>query len=184
MTDISSGAAQQWPPRRLVLMRHAAAEFAGDSDHERPLSMAGRKQAQAVGQELLANRELPQLILCSSALRTRTTKDLLLALWGEAGADISVAVREDFYEARPRQILEVLKELEPPLASVLVIGHEPTMSMLATLLAHADSDAEAVQTAQVGFVTAGRGVFDVECAWDDLEPRRVYLRSVQPPPQD
>jgi len=184
VADISSGAAQQWPPRRLVLMRHAAAEFAGDSDHERPLSMAGRKQAQAVGQELLANQELPQLVLCSSALRTRTTKDLLLAQWGEAGADISVEVREDFYEARPRQILEVLKEAEASLTSVLVIGHEPTMSMLAALLAHADSDAAAVQTAQVGFVTAGRGVLDVECAWSDLEPRGGYLRAVQPPPQD
>lgn len=182
MTYTLSGAGELSLPRRLLLMRHAAAEFGADSDHERPLSVEGRAQAQAVGQRLRAEQSLPQLILCSSALRTRTTKDLLLAQWGEVAAQVSVEVRDDLYEARPRQVVELLRTTTDERASVLVIGHEPTMSMLAALLAQPESDEAALRIAQVGFMTAGIATLDIASNWGELEPRAAFLRAIQPPP--
>src|SRR5690625_6640152 len=60
--------------RRLLLLRHAAAEFSGGQDHNRPLSTTGRAQARAQGVHMLAASLVPQSVICSSALRTRTTR--------------------------------------------------------------------------------------------------------------
>src|SRR5690625_6198453 len=76
--------------RRLLLLRHAAAEFSGGQDHNRPLSTTGRAQARAQGVHMLAASLVPQSVICSSALRTRTTLDLLLDQWGKHAAKIDI----------------------------------------------------------------------------------------------
>src|ERR671921_212111 len=65
--------------RTLVLVRHAKSSWDLDvDDHERPLSGRGRRDAVAIGQELAKRGIRPDLVLCSTAVRTRET-------WEEAG---------------------------------------------------------------------------------------------------
>src|SRR5690625_3967721 len=140
--------------RQLFLMRHAEAEFDGASDHERPLSMHGRVQARSVGQEMRAAGSIPGLVLCSSALRTRMTLDALLTQWEALeGSKPQVEVTDELYQVRPRHALEILNGLAGDPLSVLLIGHEPTISTRTALLASSDSDATALHTARAGFVS-------------------------------
>ncbi len=168
--------------RQLFLMRHAEAEFDGASDHERPLSMHGRVQARSVGQEMRAAGSIPGLVLCSSALRTRMTLDALLTQWeGLKGDKPPVQVTDALYQVRPRHVVEILNGLAGDPPSVLLIGHEPTISTLTALLASPDSDATALHTAKAGFVTGALGVLDVATSWSQLRPGGANLKSVQRP---
>ena len=63
----------------LHLLRHAKASTKEDvDDYERPLSRRGRKTARRIGRNLSAKLGAIDLVLCSSARRTRETLDLVL----------------------------------------------------------------------------------------------------------
>lgn len=58
------------PLRRLVVLRHAKSAWpAGVADHERPLAPRGRRDAPAAGRALVEADCLPDLALCSTAVR-------------------------------------------------------------------------------------------------------------------
>jgi phosphohistidine phosphatase len=61
--------------RRLYLLRHAKSSWkeAGLADHDRPLARRGRRAAKAIGRHLREQRVEPELVLCSTARRTRET---------------------------------------------------------------------------------------------------------------
>src|SRR5260370_24589571 len=62
----------------LHLLRHAKATPQGDgTDRERPLEQRGRRAAQAVAAWAAEHRLPPTLVLCSPALRTRQTLDII-----------------------------------------------------------------------------------------------------------
>ncbi|PSC74382.1 phosphoglycerate mutase [Micractinium conductrix] len=66
------------PIRRLVLMRHAESEAAGRvRDHDREITEAGAETALQVAQQLQEAGWVPQVIVCSTAQRTRQTLDVM-----------------------------------------------------------------------------------------------------------
>ncbi|KAF5728512.1 hypothetical protein HS088_TW21G00660 [Tripterygium wilfordii] len=66
-------------PRRLILLRHAESSWENPSlrDHDRPLSQAGRAAAVSVSQKLQQLGWIPELILCSDAVRTKETLKIM-----------------------------------------------------------------------------------------------------------
>src|SRR5437763_14629781 len=65
-------------PRRLVLLRHAkSARPHGVPDEDRPLTGRGRRDAQAAGLWLATEGPRPDLTLCSTAVRTRHTWEIV-----------------------------------------------------------------------------------------------------------
>src|SRR5437868_12167430 len=64
---------------RLHLLRHAKSSRDDGEDRERRLSRRGRDDARAVGRALPQALGALDLVLCSSALRTRKTAELVLA---------------------------------------------------------------------------------------------------------
>nr|XP_023903843.1 uncharacterized protein At3g52155, chloroplastic-like isoform X1 [Quercus suber] len=65
--------------RRLILLRHAMSSWEDTSlrDHDRPLSKAGQVDAARVSHKLQQLGWIPELILCSNALRTRETLKIM-----------------------------------------------------------------------------------------------------------
>lgn len=66
--------------RRLVLVRHAKTLWDHASevpDHDRVLSTQGKEEARLVGAELAARAWVPNVVLCSDAVRTVQTLSLL-----------------------------------------------------------------------------------------------------------
>ncbi|MFC7406913.1 SixA phosphatase family protein [Georgenia alba] len=162
-------------PRTLVLLRHAKAEPAGDSgDVRRPLTARGRRQAAAVGPQLAALGGV-DLALVSSALRTTETYELL-------AHHLSVhshEVRDELYQAGPGDLLELLREVDGDVRSVLVVGHEPTMSGTAFVL-HDTRDDLASQVS-LGIPTATACVLDVPHPWAQLDRSGAHLRQIVRP---
>src|ERR1700739_125882 len=67
--------------RRLVLLRHAKSEWPDAADHERPLAKRGRRDAPVVGRWLRAAADVPDAVLCFTALRAGET-------WDRASAEL------------------------------------------------------------------------------------------------
>jgi phosphohistidine phosphatase len=115
--------------KTLLLLRHAKAENAapGSSEFNRALNERGKKEAQAIGTFIRKHDLTFDLVLCSPAVRARETAELVLA-----AAEVTANVRYDqrIYEAGPRQLLEVISEVEEDKSGVLLVGHNPVMEEL------------------------------------------------------
>jgi phosphohistidine phosphatase len=111
----------------LILWRHAEAEPGGPDkpDEARALTEKGRKQAQKMGEWL--NRNLPDdcRILCSPATRTVQTVEALGRKF-----KTSLAVGTD---ANAEDVLGAA-EWPDSAAPVLVVGHQPTLGHVVSLL--------------------------------------------------
>ena len=120
--------------RTVYLMRHAKSDWDASyvGDHERPLSARGFKSARRMGKFLARTADLPQLILCSSAVRTRQTLETASREGG--WSDIPVLVENELYLTSQERVMTRLRSLPNDLSSVMIIGHEPTTSVLAGLL--------------------------------------------------
>src|ERR1700733_6103572 len=70
------------PTRRLVLLRHAKSAWVDGPDHDRPLGKRGRRDAPRAGRWLGRSGYVPDLVVCSTARRTRDTWRLAAAELG------------------------------------------------------------------------------------------------------
>ena len=120
--------------KELLLFRHAQAG-AGSStgrDFDRVLTDYGRTQPEPAGQALVSAGFSPQLVLCSASARTRETLDLLQLSELCAGAEIQFS--DALYECTARQVLMELAGVDESIERVLLVGHNPSLSDLATAL--------------------------------------------------
>ncbi|MBT0995289.1 histidine phosphatase family protein [Cellulomonas sp. DKR-3] len=165
--------------RRLVLLRHAKAEHPdGMPDHDRPLALAGRRQCGRVGAALAAEGVTPDLVWCSSSVRTRQTWDLVRQA---AGLEPPVRYLDDVYEAGVRSLIALLATAPDEVGTLVVVGHEPTMSHAAATIAGPGSDEGAVARVQVGVPTASWSWLELDGPWAGVAPRTGrLLRLVTP----
>jgi phosphohistidine phosphatase len=116
-----------------MLLRHAKSDWADSStpDADRPLSADGRRGCQLIARRLAEHELAPDLILCSSALRTRqTVEGLAQAL----PASVPVLVEDRLYLAEAQALLERLQEVDDGVPSVLLVAHNPGIHTLAVAL--------------------------------------------------
>jgi phosphohistidine phosphatase len=144
--------------RALVILRHAKAEpperYA--KDIERPLSARGHRDAAAAGEWLVRHGLSPDLVLCSPAVRTRETwQEVLAALQNEP----TVVFDPILYSGGTQDALALVTTTQPDAAQVLLIGHDPTASVLSRLLDPAATE---------GLRTSGIAVHRFDGAWTDL----------------
>jgi phosphohistidine phosphatase len=162
------------PTRRLVLLRHAKSAWLDVPDHDRPLAKRGLRDAPGAGRWLRQAGYVPDLVVCSTARRTSETWELAAA---ELGAAPSVRYERRVYEANTEQLLRLVRESPATAGTLLVVGHEPTMSQLTLLLArtaagHADG---ALDRVRLKFPTAAIAVLEFTGAWPGLGPGRAQL---------
>lgn len=153
--------------RTLILLRHAKSVDPDPypTDLERPLSPRGRRDAAAAGDWLRDQGLVPDLVICSPAVRTRETLQGLTlerqALEGQALDAAPVVFEHRVYLGPAHDTLDLLQG-SPDATTLLLIGHNPTLSMLSDLL---DPDA----LPDEGLATSGIAVHLVPGAWRDLE---------------
>ncbi|KUJ47647.1 SixA phosphatase family protein [Micromonospora maris] len=149
------GAVQE---RTLVLLRHAKAEppTADGLDVERPLSARGRADAAAAGAWLARYGLLPEVVLCSAALRTRQTwHGVEMGMTGSppeggpAGPVPEVRYEPDAYEAHPEDLLTLVRRVDPTVGTVLLIAHNPGISLLSELLDPQRADPAGLHTSDL-----------------------------------
>jgi len=146
----------------LHLLRHAkSSAVEGIDDHQRPLSRRGREAARRIGKHLSATIGAFDLVLCSSARRTRETLDLVLTEFSPRPRCI---IEDGLYLAGRGKLIERLRRLDPQDANVLVIGHNPGIHELAIGLAD-KSSAGFEELVSGKFPTAAYASFDIPIDW-------------------
>jgi phosphohistidine phosphatase len=156
--------------RTLVIMRHAKAiRSDGLEDSERPLEPRGRADAKAAGTWYAARGFVPELVLCSPAVRTRSTWHEVAIGLAEAAAVAAPTVRyeTDLYSSGLNAALDMIRGVDEGVGTILVVGHNPTVSALSSRLD------ERSDRAAAGLRTAGIAVHAVETPWADLTSARL-----------
>jgi len=157
---------------RLWLLRHAKSSWDDPEmeDVDRPLAARGARAADRMRDYLDAEAIRPELVLCSSALRTRETLGRILP---GLGPELTVRIEPSVYTFDADHLLELLRELPADVGSVMLIGHNPAMQELASDLA---SDGERLDELRAGFPTAALAELDVRVgSWDKLMPGSARL---------
>lgn len=119
--------------KTLVLMRHAKSDWndATLSDHDRPLNRRGIRDAPLMGRWLAEVGDVPGLILCSSAVRTRETAAALKEVWRGQSEQNTI---NDLYLSPPSTIVETISQHSGDHETVMVIAHNPGISQLVSML--------------------------------------------------
>lgn len=115
---------------KIYLLRHAEAAV-GFPDSSRILSAYGREHARKLGGFLRQKSAFhPSVLWRSPYARTRETSEILLDAWGGTlGSEREEAYLEP--DMNPSEIVDALQALNK---DVLVVGHNPNISILASLL--------------------------------------------------
>ncbi|HLF42736.1 MAG TPA: histidine phosphatase family protein [Acidimicrobiia bacterium] len=157
--------------KTILLMRHAKSDWDASyvSDHDRPLAARGHRSAAVMGRVLAAWEEIPDLVITSSAARARATAEEA----ARAGSwDCPIIVDPDLYGTGPGTVLAVAERDATDQERMMLVGHEPTWSMLA----------EQITGGRVEMRTAGVAAIDLLAdTWDGLDQARGWLRFVVNP---
>jgi phosphohistidine phosphatase len=152
--------------RVLIIMRHAKAEqSAYKRDIDRTLTERGNADARAAGAWLAGQGITPDAVLCSPSVRTRGTWHgvaIGMAETVEAMQAPTVTYEPGLYEAGVTAALELMRATADDVTTLLVIGHNPTMSGLSYRLD------EARVRAAGGLRTSGIAVHRSTTAWADV----------------
>ncbi|MFR9797392.1 SixA phosphatase family protein [Streptomyces sp. MS06] len=171
--------AEPGPGRRLVLLRHAkSARPEGVPDHERPLAPRGRRDAPAAGRALAEAGCLPDLALCSTALRARQTWELACAQWSDPPP-----VRYDarLYHADATRLLDVVREAPAQTATLLLLGHDPALVDLALHLA-GEGAGDTLDRVRAAFSTSALAILTWHGpTWQVLTGQAARLTAVTVP---
>ncbi|MEU9197512.1 SixA phosphatase family protein [Streptomyces hundungensis] len=153
-------------PRRIVLLRHAKADWPQVSDHERPLAERGRADAPVAGRRLAGTGIAPDLALCSSAVRTRETWKLAVQ---ELAHRPRTVYEDRMYEASLGELIALVNETPDDVEDLLLIGHNPGMHAMADALSgDADGDLLARMN-RTGFPTCAIAVLTFDGSWKSVE---------------
>ena len=119
--------------RTLYLLRHAKSSWSDSSlrDFDRPLNDRGRESAGLIGKQLAAEKLIDPLLICSPAVRTRETAELVLK---NANVHAEERFDERIYEASLRDLLQVVSEIPDDEQVVIMIGHNPGFEELLAFL--------------------------------------------------
>jgi phosphohistidine phosphatase len=164
----------------LCLLRHAKAgsDKPGVRDIDRVLAPRGRSAAPRIGRFIADHHMEPDLVLCSTAERTRETAGLVLA---EFSHRPEVVYTEDLYLAEPEQIRAVIESRSQGRKRIMVIGHNPGLQELALELAGAGRRAD-LEAIRMKFPTAGLAVLNFTATrWQDATPKTGILRLFMSP---
>lgn len=149
--------------RTLVLLRHAKADRPnGVADIDRPLTDRGHADSAAAGAWLAKQGYAPDLVLCSPSKRTRQTWHSVAVALARATAP-TVRYERELYDGGAEDLLKVIQTADPAARVVIVIGHNPAVSVLSELLdpgSELDSD---------GLRTCGIAIHAATVAWSDLK---------------
>lgn len=147
-------------------MRHATAEQDGPSDAERRLAEHGLDDAAEAGRWLGAQGIEPDLAVVSSATRTEMTWE---AVSEAAGWDVELFLDEGLYTAGPETALDLVRATDGAVRTLVVIGHNPTVSILAQLLDDGEGDDDASTEMTLGFPSGALAVFSYDGDWAELD---------------
>ncbi|HET7526739.1 MAG TPA: histidine phosphatase family protein [Burkholderiaceae bacterium] len=157
--------------KTLYLVRHAKSSRDDPTlaDRDRPLNDRGLDDAPEMGKRLAKRRVDPDLIVSSPAARALKTAQLIAAEIGYECANI--VIEERLYAAPVDDLLSVIRATDKKVDRLMLCGHNPEFSDLATRLAGEPIDMPTCAVAEFAYDDA---------RWSDVgtvKPSRTGLEK-------
>lgn len=154
--------------RQLLILRHGKArKDLPVRDRERPLAEEGREDIRRVATAALKAGLLPDLVLCSPAVRTRETAEAFLAAT-RAQADVSFI--EEIYDGSADDLLQLIVAVPVQVLRLMLVGHNPDLENLARRLC---GERKAGVGLQPGVLVA----FEITGAWRELSAKTAIFKE-------
>lgn len=136
---------------KLFLLRHAKSDWQSfdTDDFNRDIIERGIKKTIKIGKLLNKNNTDIFKILCSPALRTKKTKDIIIDFLVHKPI---VEYNSELYHESGANLLDILKAQKEE-KSILIIGHEPMLSNLVISISE-DYENKHFQNASRNYVTS------------------------------
>ncbi|MDQ1528192.1 MAG: phosphohistidine phosphatase [Microbacteriaceae bacterium] len=158
--------------RTLILLRHAKSDRSGsEPDADRPLSGRGLRQAPQAGRWLADSIDSIDLAVVSPANRARHTWELASA---ELGTSPPIWIEDRAYGASASELLGVVRDLPDDVGTVVLVGHNPGMEDLVSLLTGES----------VPMPTSALAVIGLDGSWSTASQSTAILRASGRPPAD
>lgn len=119
--------------KTLFILRHAKSSWKdlGIPDHDRPLNKRGKHDAPRIGKILKDQNLIPNLIISSTAIRAKTTANLVAKA---CKFKEEIIFDKSIYNAEPSDVLKLLSRCSETYNSILLVGHNPTVEEIIELL--------------------------------------------------
>lgn len=152
----------------LWVVRHAAAEHTfGVSDFDRSLRPKGLRQAERMERWLHTQADSATLIVSSAARRAVETARHVVRGFGLSDDDLRTD--RELYGTSPVTLIEALRQLPPGTGNVALVGHNPGVSDLTSIL---------IGSSIGNLPTCGIAVLTCPAPWDHLLPGSAELALV------
>jgi len=160
----------------LSILRHAKSSWDVTEldDFDRPLAKRGAKAAPEIGAKLASEKLVPDLVLCSTAIRTRATLALVIPELPAPPAEIKY--EDELYLAPPSVLLDRLRRVTGSVAHILLVGHNPGLHGLALELT-ADGSRDDLRDLATKFPTGTLAVLTFKLdRWSEIGPATGDLK--------
>ncbi|WP_039454774.1 SixA phosphatase family protein [Candidatus Jidaibacter acanthamoebae] len=117
--------------KKLFLLRHADAPFnSSQSDFDRALSKKGKEECLYLNKYFL-NNPVPELILCSNAIRTKQTAEIVL---NNLSDKTNLIFKQELYNSSINNLISIIEDTNDDINTLMVIGHNPSITLLSEIL--------------------------------------------------
>lgn len=164
--------------KKLLILRHAKSDWGADysRDRERPLIKRGTNDAQLIGEWMVSQQLVPDLILCSPAKRARSTLGYALNSFGNL--DIKTLFLEEIYLADTETLLETIRSVPDTTQCLLLVGHNPGLEDLVLYLSK--KRPPLTESGKL-FTTANLAVFELDSSYSQLKQHGARLETLLRP---
>ena len=118
--------------KQLILLRHGEAGFSDGVDFQRQLTPRGKESLNRLGETLSLKGLTIDFLHCSAATRTRETAEIIKKYIG-IGEEL---ISREIYNGNLDVLLKLLENTPKSAETCLLIGHNPTISLLLSHLTH------------------------------------------------
>lgn len=158
--------------KKIILIRHAKSSWDNPwlTDHDRPLSDRGLRDAPIMAKRLKKRKIYPDLILCSTATRAVETAKILAKEFEFPEKEI--LFEKNLYHASPNKILKYIHLQKDAKDTMIVVGHNPGFN---ELIEYLGGKLENLPTSgQFGFLVKSD-------RWSDFGPKTAEVWFVDYP---
>ena len=113
--------------KSIILFRHGKSDWYSNysRDLNRPLNERGKKSAKMMGNYLATINEIPEKIICSTSLRTKSTAFLAIK---KGNWNSQLELNENIYNSSKAIFFSIIKKQSPTIKKICIVGHEPSLS--------------------------------------------------------
>ncbi|NDF11246.1 MAG: hypothetical protein EB060_00305 [Proteobacteria bacterium] len=164
--------------KTLYVLRHAKAQptsKAISDDHERPLADKGVAMCPLIAEYMKAQKAIATKAICSTSVRTMQTLELTLEALGKT---ILTDFLPKLYLASPDDILTEVGDVDNKDSSLLIVGHNPGLHQLCTMLAK-EGDKKKLKSLNDHFPPGTLAVLESKASsWDNIGRQPATLVDI------